>query len=90
VREVNLEDQQNRQELKQMFDFDHEKKIRDMMHKFGLTRTEAEGFLKSSEGWFGLKQLFDNKKMRGVLILLSVLFSVIIIVWLYNKLTKKK
>jgi Trk-type K+ transport system membrane component len=73
-----------------MFDFDHEKKIHDLMHKFGLTRREADGFLNESEDRFGLKQLWDDKKLRGILILLAILFGLIIIIWLYNKLTKKK
>ena len=82
--------QQEDPELEKMFNFDYEKKIRDLTHKFGLTRQEAEGFLRESEDWFGLKQLFDDKKLRCILILLAVFFGVISVVWLYSKLVKNK
>ncbi|MGQ9507421.1 MAG: hypothetical protein ACUVTB_06145 [Candidatus Bathycorpusculaceae bacterium] len=73
-----------------MFDYNYEKKIQDLIDKFGLTRKEAEGFLSELRDSFELKQLFDDKKLRSILTLLTILFGLFIIMWLHNTLTKRK
>jgi hypothetical protein len=37
--------------------FEHEKRIRELIQKFGLTRKEAEGLFEESKEWTGIKNL---------------------------------
>ena len=68
-----------------MFDFDNEKKIRELVRKFNLTKKEAEGFLEHSKELFEIKRLSDRKKFKKILILLIILLGIILIIWLYDK-----
>jgi hypothetical protein len=71
-----------------MFNFNYEKTILDLMQKFGLTRQEAEGFIKQSENLFGLKQLLSDKKIKRILTLIAILLGLLTLTWIYDKLTK--
>jgi hypothetical protein len=70
--------------------FEHEKRIRELIQKFGLTRKEAEGLFEESKEWTGIKNLFNKRNLSLTLILFAILACTSFVIWLFNELMKKE
>nr|MDO8091418.1 hypothetical protein [Candidatus Sigynarchaeota archaeon] len=61
--------------MKLIFNPKSEKIIRDLIRKFGLTKAEAEDFLKQSK---------DKFELKGILVLLAIIIGIIFVKCLYD------